>query len=235
MKLHRSSFAPSFSRRACSLFLLLSCSAPFTGCTHPSAANIELRKQNADLRDQITALNRRHDADAATIRALESKHATTAPTLPSDRLAQLFTVHGIQFGKLTGGADLDPKTTGDDGIKVYVVPIDDDGETLKAAGSFVVDAFDLAVGDGMRVAHCEVSEADTRKLWYGQVLMHTYVLTCPFQRQPAHSDLTLKVSFTDALTGRRFDAQKQIKIQLPSRTTQPSRDLPAATMPTASP
>jgi hypothetical protein len=219
---------------ALAVALLLSAFS-LVGCTHPSAANIELRKQNSDLRSQIASLNRRHDADAATIRSLEKKNATTTPTLASDRLAELFTVHGIQFGRLTGGADLDPKSPGDEGIKVYVIPIDQDGETIKATGSFIVDAFDLDLASGMRVAHCETSAADARKLWFGEVLLHTYVLTCPWERRPVHSDLTLKVSFTDSLTGRQFEAQKRIKVELPPSATQPSRELPPATMPTASP
>jgi hypothetical protein len=43
-------------------------------------------------------------------------------------------------------------------------------------------------------------------------MLYTYVLSCPWQSPPKHSDITLKVTFTDALTGRAFTAQKSIKV-----------------------
>jgi hypothetical protein len=185
-----------------------------TGCSRPNAANIELRKQNAELRGQIETLNRQHEADVASIRGLQKSGASTMPSIPPERLATLFTVHGIQFGKLTGGADLDPKTPGDDGVKVYVTPFDQDGEPLKAAGSFVVEAFDLDAEKGIRIARSEFPLEEARKNWYGQALLHTYVLTCRWEKPPTHADVTIKVTYTDALTGRVFDAQKQVKVSL---------------------
>src|SRR5438105_3260874 len=102
------------------------------GCAAPNSANIQLRKQNQSLRDQIAQLNRRHEADDATIKGLENG-GTAVQVLPTGRTERLFTVHGLKLGRLTGGADLDPAKPGDDGIKIYIVPIDDDGDSLKAA------------------------------------------------------------------------------------------------------
>ena len=48
------------------------------GCSSPNAANIAVRKENQQLRDQVADLQRQHAADEAQIRALES-HATTVP------------------------------------------------------------------------------------------------------------------------------------------------------------
>src|SRR5581483_9009420 len=87
------------------------------GCSGPSAVNIELRKQNQQLSDQIDTLKRQHVADQATIGGLEAG-ATTVPSLPQDRLDQLFTTHGLRFGRLTGGVNLDSKRKGDEAIRV---------------------------------------------------------------------------------------------------------------------
>src|SRR5438046_3115801 len=114
-----------------------------TGCGSPNTASIVVRKQNQDLQVPIATLTRAREADAATIRNLQAP-VGTIPTLSQERLEKLFTVHGIQLGRLTGGADLDRSKPGDEGIKVYITPTDDDGEPLKAAGSFVIEAFDLA-------------------------------------------------------------------------------------------
>src|SRR5215213_1344419 len=92
-------------------------------CSSPSKPNIELRKQNATLRHDLETLKLERQADAATIRGLESR-ATTVPVLPSDRLGKLFTAHGLRLGKLTGGGDIDPSKPGDEGLQIYVVPTD---------------------------------------------------------------------------------------------------------------
>src|SRR5579862_8514428 len=113
--------------RFCIICVHLCLSVVFlSGCSSPNTANIDLRKQIDDLHSQIDELNRRHNSDQATIAGM--KGATTVPSLSEDRLAQLFTTHDLKFGRLTGAAD--------DGLKVYVCPTDDDGQTLKAAGAF---------------------------------------------------------------------------------------------------
>ena len=47
-------------------------------------------------------------------------------------------------------------------------------------------------------------------------MQYTYVLTCPWQNKiPRHAGLTVRVTFTDALTGRVFTAEKQVKVNPP--------------------
>ena len=184
--------------------------AAVPGCGKPSSANIALRKENKALRDKVESLERQHNADVASLRA---GGATTVPSLPQTQLEKLFTVHGIEFGRLTGPADWDANAPGDDGLKLYVTPTDNAGQPLKAAGSFVVEAFDLAAGDGRtRVGRWEFPLDDAAKNWFGQATLYTYVLQTPWQTRPEHPDLTLKVTFTDALTGRSFTEQKVVKI-----------------------
>src|SRR5947207_2826492 len=84
---------------ACGSILLAS------GCSSPDKANITVRKQKQELEAKLADLQRQHEGDLATIRALEAK-ATTVPVLPNDRTEKLFTTHGLTFGRLTTGADL---------------------------------------------------------------------------------------------------------------------------------
>lgn len=174
------------------------------GCKGPNAANIELRKQNQELRSKVEDLDRRHAADAAQIRSLESR-ATTVPVLPQDQLDKLFTVTGIKLGRLTG--------MNDGMLKVYAVPTDEAGHPLKAAGSFIVEAFDLSKPADRRVTRCEFPLSDAKKNWFGQAMLYEYVLPCPWLSQPVGKEITVKVTFTDALTGRDFSAQKVITLQ----------------------
>jgi hypothetical protein len=186
-----------------------------TGCVdRPSKANIELRKRIQLLEDQAADQKRHQEADAATIRALQREKGTVQ-TLPQDRVDKLFTVHGISVGRLTGGADLDPTRPGDEGIKVYATPIDDQGQPLKAAGSFVVELLDPASPPPGSAGRWEFTTDQARQNWFGRLLLYNYVLTCPWQAPPGHSELTLKVTFTDELTQRQFSAQTVIKVNLP--------------------
>jgi hypothetical protein len=199
--------------RCRSIFALLACAA-LAGCGAPSAANIELRKQNQDLREQIEGLNRTHDADQATIKGLQGQIGTL-PTLPADRLEKLFTTHGIELGRLSGGLDADPAKPGDEGLRIDVTPTDDQGQKLKAAGSFTVEAFDLAAKPA-QIGKWAFDAAATRQAWVGALMSYHYVLKCPWQATaPAREDLTVKVTFRDELTGRLFEAQRVIKVKLP--------------------
>jgi hypothetical protein len=124
--------------------------------------------------------------------------------LPQVQLDKLFTVHGLKFGRLTAADDK--------GVEVYVVPTDGTGQQIKAAGSFVLDAFDLAAGDNVRVAHCEHPLDQAEKNWYGEAMLYTYVLKCPWQTRPKHGEVTVRVEFRDALTGRVLTGQKIVKV-----------------------
>ncbi len=188
------------------------------GCFNntPSQANIELRKQNQQLQDQLSVLDRRHSADQATIRGLQA-NATTVPVLPQDELDQLFTTAGLKFGSLTGGYHPDPNQYGDTMVKVYVCPIDQDGNKITATGMFHVDLFDLALTSNNRIGTWDFDLKQSRASWFNSLLMENYVLDCPWQTVPAHASLMLHVQFTDQLTHRIFTVDKGINIEPPSK------------------
>ncbi len=180
----------------------------------PSKANIELRKQNQQLDAQIDDLNRRHAADLATIRGLQAQ-ATTVPVLPEDQVDQLFTVAGLKFGGLTGGYHPDPNQAGDTMLKIYVVPIDEQGDKIKAAGSFHVDLFDLSLKSENRIGAWDFDSQSTRSDWNGSGLLYSYVLDCPWQTVPVNPKLTARITFADALTHRVFTVDRDVTVQPP--------------------
>ncbi len=183
------------------------------GCSRPSAANTELRKQNQSLRDEIAALKVKNDGLASSLRATQGGTSTTAPSLSPGQLDSFYTAHSLTIGRLTGGSDFDPARPGEDGLKVYVVPTDQQGDSLKASGTFTVEAFDLSRPSELRVGHWDFDAAQARASWFGKGLLYTYALQCPWQTVPAaQSELTIKVVFTDALTGRQLTAQKIVKL-----------------------
>ena len=201
-------------RSLVALLAVVLAAGAFVGCKSPNKANIELRKQNATLRDEVESLKVARDADAARLRGMEA-NATTVPVLPNDRLAKLFTTHGLRLGKLTGAWDADRDKPGDEGIQIFVVPTDQQGDELKAAGSFVIEAFDLASGGEVRLGRWEIRSEDASKKWLGNALQYGFIFELPWQTVPKGEQVTVRVTFKDELTGRAFDAQRPIKVSLP--------------------
>jgi hypothetical protein len=195
-------------RKIAALLLVLA----IAGCAHPSAANNKLRDENQKLQDQITTLERNQQADHATIKALEGKQGIK-PSISSAKIDQLFTVHGIKLARLTSADQ--------NGLEVAVQPIDDQGDKVKAAGTFVIDAFDLAAGGDNHIGRWTFDAAQSRDAWNGISFLYCYVLKCPWQKKPQHADVTVRVAYTDLLTGRQFTEQKVVKLDVQSPTTRP--------------
>lgn len=195
--------------------LLLPLAMLAAACAGPNKANIELRKQ-LDQRDaQVADLQRRHDTDAATIRGLQSS-ATTVPVLPPEQLDALYTTHGLTFGNITGGYHDPGVTNGDTELKVYVTPVDDADDKIKAAGSFKIELYDLSLKNNQRIGTWKFDLDQAKACWLGKGFMNGYVLHCPWQTAPTHESLMLRTTFTDALTHRIFVSDHTVTVQPPT-------------------
>lgn len=182
-----------------------------TGCFGPSRANIELRKQNQQLQARVDDLERQTRGDHRVIAGLRDRQGTL-PTLPTTRLAQLFTTHGLEFHRLTGGINTSSTRPADQGLAIYVYPVDQTGDMLKAAGTFDVEAYDLAEPNHPLVGRWHFNLAQSEAAWNGSMLLYCYALICPWTAPPRHADLTVKVTFFDELTQTPFTAQRLVHV-----------------------
>jgi hypothetical protein len=149
--------------------------------------------------------------------------------LGDKRLDRLYTVRRISLASGTGGASTDDKP-GDDAVKVNVAPIDQYGSVLKAAGSVKVQVFDLAMPQaGNLLAECDYDPNAAAKNWSSGLFSSYYSFTLPLPAEPlAHSELTVRVEFTEYLTGKTFTAQQVIKVALPPKPETQPTSKPAA-------
>lgn len=212
--------APSL--RPFAYFLLLP--LLLTGCGRPSAANIELRKQNQALDTKVASLNQELNAARARIAGLEQSSGTV-PTLPQARLDMLFTVHKVDIGRLSGGADLARDGGFDEGLKLYLTPVDAAGDPLKATGKVIVCAFDLG-NPPVLLGEWTFTADQLKQQWVGFRIIYSFVLELPWQKVPPSSPIVVKVTFEDALTGRVLEAVQEVKANPPpvaptSATTRP--------------
>ncbi|HUB26279.1 MAG TPA: hypothetical protein VL992_12690 [Tepidisphaeraceae bacterium] len=208
--------APSAANRR--FVLATAIVAAATGCTsRPNQANIALRKQNQDLTAQVADLQRQNAALIAQEQATDAHAGSIVPQLPESRLQKLFTTAGLKIGSLTGGYNPGPSGP-DTELRVFVVPIDQDGQPIKMAGSFSVELFDLSEQD-TRIGRWNFSLDEARNDWFGQAFLYTYVLDCPWQTPPQHANLTMKVTFVDELTGRQFSVTQPVTVNPPLATS----------------
>ena len=183
-------------------------------CGSPNKANIALRKQNQDLSARVVELESLAEQLRSDVRRLEAQtEGPTIPTLPSERLEQMWTVAGLTFGRLTG---IDDGAAGRP-LKVYLTPVDEGGDALKATGDVTVEAFDLTKSDGLRLGSWTFDAERVKGLWTGG-FVGAYALPCPWGDQPfdppeAGRELVVKVTFVDTLTGRTFEAKRDVKVE----------------------
>jgi len=130
-----------------------------------------------------------------------------------DRFENLYNLQKVE---ITGYTNLYDKNK--DGKKekliVYLQPIDKEGDVVKATGAVEVQLWDLnKAGEKALLCQWQVTPAELKKLWFATIVTINYRLTFDVSDKVDSfaEPLTVKVTFTDYLTGRVFKEQKVIK------------------------
>lgn len=184
------------------------------GCGTPNQENIELRKRNQDLTEQVNSLKTQNESRQRQIDAL-IKRSPELPSLPPGELKKLWITSGIVIGNLSGGARIDFRKTWDEGFQVYVCPTDENGERLQNAGAFEIEAFDLAEKDANYLGKWTWTASEAKKLWRSFLMEHDFVLVCPWKKPPRHPEITVRVKFIDELTHAAYTAETVVHVTLP--------------------
>lgn len=141
-------------------------------------------------------------------------HGETSPAGRNDPGAAA-RVEGIEFSSLmTGGLNRDMEP-GDDGLSVVLAPHDHQGELVRAAGSFEIEAFDLAASDGARkIGRWRIDLADSQNHWHQGVIQSGYRFELPWQELPSSDKLLLHGRMISS-DQRQFDATATVRITPP--------------------
>jgi len=193
------------------------------GCvsTVPGEDYRNVERQLTSAKEEIARLEQQLAAEQENARQLREQLAA-ARGLDKELLDQLVVPERIEIVSPSGGYDDDGKT-GDDGLVLYVQPIDRDGHAVKTAGSFKVTMLDLTDPTEPKViAPYEFDVPTTRSLWYGRLWTNHFKLRCPWPPSggPQAREVTVRVSFTILLTGTTLDTQGVYPVSLgPKRDT----------------
>jgi outer membrane murein-binding lipoprotein Lpp len=182
------------------------------GCANPKEKEVltaqirQLTQENTQLQKQVEQCDSENKGLKDQIQALSE--------LPENvRFENLNRLEKIKIGRYTGFFDKD-----DDGKKekliVYIHPTDEQGNALKAAGAVEVQLWDLNKTNGQAMlGQWKIEPDELKKLWLETLVSIYYRLT--FDVADVVENLkeppTVKVTFTDYLTGKVFKEQKAIK------------------------
>jgi hypothetical protein len=187
------------------------------GCDSvPGADYRAVQRELLTTQEQVARLERQVAQEQQANRTLQEQVAQARGVDPQS-LDQLVAPVKIQLEGQSGGFDSDEKA-GHDGVILYIQPIDAQGHVIKVAGAIDVTVLDLAEPQGRQVvAECQFDVPTSMSLWSGRLWTHHFTVRCPFPpgRLPRHNELTVRVEFTDLLTGRTLTAQAVFQIELP--------------------
>ena len=202
-------------------FCLLSsvfCLCVVAGCENANSIRTPLVEQIGNLTEQNKQLENQLEQTRAENKQL-TKQMHVLSGLPEEVKGEnLYRLEKIEIGKYTGFFDKD-----DDGTKekliVYIQPIDEEGDIIKATGAVDVQLWDLdsSEADQALLGQWRVEPGELKKLWFATMVTINYRLTFDITDKVKSFDepLTVKVAFTDYLTGKVFKEQKVIKPQSP--------------------
>ncbi|MBX3395817.1 MAG: hypothetical protein KF841_10660 [Phycisphaerae bacterium] len=189
-----------------------------------------LNDENQRLKTELAQKNDQLAEQAATIATLRG--------LEGDRsLDRVVHVAGIRIDRLSGGYD-DNRDGIDDGVVVYVLPVDQFGGPMRASGSAGVTILNLTQANKPSVIlDRNFSVDELGQMWYGTFLSSHYTIKLPWESggsdaavdrvtpagqrgassgvspaRPPAREITVVVTFTDLLTGSVHTAQQVVKV-----------------------
>ena len=130
------------------------------------------------------------------------------------RIDSLYHLQSVRIHRYTNLLDED-KDGKMDKLVVYLQPIDDQGDIIKAAGTVKVQLWDLNQPSGEALLGQWNVGADELKKHWVTFLVTDYRLTFDLPEKIEHYDKPLTVKVTDYLSGKVFYEQRTIEPEKP--------------------
>ena len=131
------------------------------------------------------------------------------------KFSNLYDIQRIKIHKYTNLYDKD-KDGKLEKLIVYIQPIDAQGDIVKSPASVDVQLWDLNTeSEKALLAEWHIPPQELKKLWFATLITINYRLTFDIadKIENFQEPLTVKVIFTDLLTGKVFNEQRVIKSQ----------------------
>jgi len=182
-----------------------------TGCENSKSNSPLIDEMNA-LKQEKTQLRERVEESEKEVEQLKEQVRVLSGLPGEEKAENLYRVGKVKTGRYTNLYDED-----EDGryekLMVYLQPIDEEGDVVKATGSVNVQLWDLnKEADKALLGEWHVGAGELKKLWFATIVTINYRMTWDVSDiiSEYKEALTVKVRFTDYLTGRVFEEQKVI-------------------------
>ncbi len=174
-------------------------------------AMVAARREIVDLRETNNELQRERMQLRAEVRQ-QNQQIKELQSLGTGRLERLFTVRRIELGNTSAVSTDDDEAH--DAVKVYLLPTDSHGSTIKAAGEVTIRLYDLQ-RDKPLLREFTFSPEKLAEHWSGGFGVYHFSFVCPWgDTTPTGGKVTVHVTFQDLLTGKAFTAQKVVNVSL---------------------
>ena len=197
-----------------SLAFVFGCDGQTAGKPTTAQQVQQLTAQKTDLQNQLEQTKTENDR--------LKKQAEAISKLPGDKRADaVYHLKSIKIDRFTNFYDKDKASgaTGKKNLVVYVEPIDETGDAVKAGGAVEVQLWDLNKKENeARLAQWRVEPNELKTLWLSGMLSSSYRLSFDMAGIVDKLDkpLTVKVNFTDYLSGGTFTEQFIIRPPQPA-------------------
>ncbi|MFC1634790.1 hypothetical protein ACFL5Z_08105 [Planctomycetota bacterium] len=165
----------------------------------------QLTQEKTQLQDDLTRSNSKNEQLKKQVQVLSGLPENVKPD-------NLYRLQRVKIHRYTNLLDED-KDGKMEKLAVYVQPIDERGDIIKAAGSVNVQLWDLNQTKGEALLGQWSVEAEELKKRWVSFLVTNYRLTFELAEQYERFEkpLTVKVIFTDYLSGKVFNEQRVIE------------------------
>jgi hypothetical protein len=185
------------------------------GCGEDNSRDFSLEEELDTLRLEKTDLARQVEKANAQNQKLQKQMQILAGLKENIKPEKIYDLQNVKIGRYTNLFDKD-KDGKEEKLIVYLQPIDDEGDVIKAAGKVDVELWDLSKkSENAKIGQWRVEPDELKKLWFATVVTINYRLTFDISDKvdKFETPLTVKITFTDYLTGKVFKHQKVITPQ----------------------
>jgi hypothetical protein len=186
------------------------------GCKNPggqavsSERIVKLEQEQIQLQREVALLKTENDQLKKQIHVLSE--------LPKEVKGEnIYCLQRIKIHGYTNIYDKDEDSK-KESLIVYIQPIDQDGDIIKATGEIEVHLWDLNRDDGKALlAQWTVTSEELRKCWLTTLITMNYrlIFNVSDKVEQYEEPLTVKVTFTDYLSGKIFKEQRVIEPHRP--------------------
>jgi len=172
-----------------------------------------IKRENAELKAENKQLKEQHETLMGIDKPARIEAISTISSIEITNRCGIYekTKDSNDAGRAAAGS---APTSKKKMLVVYLKTIDDMGDVVKAPGAVKIELWNLnAEPNEALLSSWQIEPKDLRKRWSGSLLTSYYKLQFDVNSilSKKEKELTLKVEFTDYLTGKIFKEQKVIK------------------------